>query len=46
MKLIAAGILLATSAIAGYILLHEKVHLDQIKERITDRLEFPEQPYC
>jgi len=46
MKLLAAGILLAISATAGYILLHDEVHLDQIIERITDGLEFPEQPYC
>jgi len=46
MKLLAAGILLAISATAGYILLHDKVSLDQIKKRITDKLEFPEQPYC
>jgi len=45
-KLLAAGILLAISATASYILLHDKVDLGEIKESITDRLEFPEQPYC
>ena len=45
-KLLAAGILLAISASAGYILLHDKVDLGQITERMTETLEFPEQPYC
>jgi len=45
-KLLAAGILLAISATAGYILLHDNVDLGQITERIADTFEFPEQPYC
>jgi len=45
-KLFAAGILLAISATAGYILLHDNVDLGQITERIADTFEFPEQPYC
>ena len=45
-KLLAAGILVAISATAGYILLHDKVDLGQITERITDTFEFPEQAYC
>ena len=45
-KLLAAGILVAISATAGYILLHDNVDLGQITERITDTFEFPEQPYC
>jgi hypothetical protein len=42
-KLVAGGILLAICATAGYILLHENANLEQIKKRITDRLEFHEE---
>ncbi|HXZ91118.1 MAG TPA: hypothetical protein VEG61_08645 [Candidatus Dormibacteraeota bacterium] len=45
-KLLAAGTLLALFATAGYMLLHDKVDLGQITERITDTFEFPEQLYC
>jgi len=43
--LLASGILFAICATTGYLLLHDKVNLGQIKKRITDRLEFSETPY-
>ena len=43
-KLLASGVLLAICATASYLLLHDKVN--QIKERITNRLEFLDEPCC
>jgi hypothetical protein len=45
-KLLAGGILLTICATTGYLLLRDKANLGQIKKRITDRLEFLEEPCC
>ena len=45
-KLFAGGLLLTICATAGYLLLRDEANLEQIKERIADRLEFLEEPFC
>jgi hypothetical protein len=43
-RAIASGILLAICATASYLLLYDKVNFEQIKQSMTDRLGFLDEP--